>query len=194
MGREIYPYDFVMPDTLPDRLDGRPLDVVRDGAVAPLARTMSARAEGLVRSGASEAPTEDPVAVLKAKLEAAEYSPEYPREVLVARKARLMELADHMPAIAERLLVKLRTLALEAGVDLGTVALHIVGGRLRGDPPKPLSDNSDFDLVITADNPLLTRADRGLENIEALVRIRIIKALYAEIELIFADRGLEFER
>lgn len=183
-----------MPDTPPDRFDGSPLSTVRDGAVAPLTRVMSMRAEGLVRSGASEAPTEDPVAVLKSKLEAAGYSPEYPREVLVARKARLMELADHMPAIAERLLVKLRTLALEAGVDLGTVALHTVDGRLRGDPPKPLSDNSDFDLVITADNPLLTGSDCSRENIGALVRIHIIKALYAEIELIFADRGLEFER
>lgn len=100
-------------------------------------------------------------------------------------KGRLKRIAKHLPEIGTLLLRRLRDLVQCEGLDPGILTLFLVGGRVR---QTPISDNTDFDIVISADSKL---TPFGKHATIAFDQRRILgQALYEEIERIFIRLGL----
>lgn len=104
----------------------------------------------------------------------------------MARREKLERIAKKLPEIADLLLEKFRDLVRMEGLDAGVLTLFVVGGRVRG---TPIKDNTDFDVVISAENrlrpPFMKEPTITLEQ-----RRAIGYAVYAEIENIFTLLGL----
>lgn len=98
----------------------------------------------------------------------------------VEYKERLKRIAKHLPEIGTLLLRRFRDLAQGEGLDPGVLTLFLVGGRVR---QTPICDNTDFDIVISADSKL---TPFGKHATIAFDQRRILgQALYQEIERIF---------
>lgn len=129
------------------------------------------------------------ITILKSKLEQCGLDPDYPRDEMLARKEMLSKTAEHLSQIADRLLKKFRELTLEQGLDAGTITFFVVGGRVRA---TPIKDNTDFDIVLTAENRLNPRGDKT--TITYKQRHAIWDSLNKEIEPIFHELGLKYEK
>lgn len=128
---------------------------------------------------------ENPVSILIEKLEKSDIQEDFRGEAGAERKEKLKRIARRLPEIAELLLGKFRNLAKNEGLNADTLTLFVVGGRVRG---TPIKDNTDFDLVISAENKLTPFGKEP--TITFAQRHALGRALYAEIENIFTSLGL----
>lgn len=100
------------------------------------------------------------------------------------RKQQLIEIAQNLPTIALRILHKFRQLTTNESLDAGKISFFVVGGRVAA---TPIKDNSDFDVVITAEKRLHPSYDK---HISWAQRHSIAKALYQEVESLFKELGI----
>lgn len=126
------------------------------------------------------------VALLLEKLEQCGFQEDFQGEAGALRKEKLERIAKQLPEIADSVLRKFRDLTKAEGLNAGLITFFVVGGRVRG---TPIKDNTDFDVVITAENRLSPFVKEP--TITLAQRHAIGRALYAEIENIFATRGLD---
>lgn len=122
------------------------------------------------------------------------FQPDFGGEESEKRKEKLARIAEHFPALAEKILQRFQSLAEEAGLHPGKLTLFVVGGRIRA---IPLSDNTDYDIVITAENPLnpFGRKDAPV-TVTFPQRHALARAVYESMEGIFNELGLgaDYER
>ena len=128
--------------------------------------------------------TEQAITTIVENLGKCGFDPEFQGEDAEKRKQQLVEIAHHLPDIAAQILRKFRELAAKENLEAGKLTFFVVGGRIRA---TPIRDNTDFDVVITADKRLHPRYNE----ISWDQRHAIARALYPEIERIFKELGIE---
>lgn len=131
-----------------------------------------------------QATAEKAVAVLLKNLEEGGFDPEFQGTEAEKRRQQLIEIARHIPGIAINILHKFRQLTTSENLDAGKLAFFVVGGRVDA---TPIKDNTDFDVVITAEKRLHPKYN----NISWEQRHSIGRALYLEIERLFKELGIE---
>ncbi len=119
-------------------------------------------------------------ASLAARLDESDLREDFRDVAGVEYKERLKRIAKHLPEIGALLLRRFRDLAQCEGLNPGVLTLFLVGGRVR---QTPISDNTDFDIVISADNKLTPFGKHATITFDQ--RHVFGRALYEEIERIF---------
>lgn len=124
-------------------------------------------------------------ASLAARLDGSDLQEDFRDAAGVEYKERLKRIAKHLPEIGTLLLRRLRDLVQCEGLDPGILTLFLVGGRVR---KTPITDNTDFDIVISADNRLTPFGKHPTIAFDQ--RHAFGRALYEEMERIFTGLGL----